>query len=159
LKDIELTLNSADRVGLELSEWIGAGDWRLFFLNRDRIRKVTPEDLKRVAAAYLKPANRTVGQFIPTAAPDRAEIPGPPDLAALLKDYKGDPAIAAGEAFDASPENIESRTTRSPLPGGLKLALLPKKTRGATVVVSMTLRHGDEKSLRREAAADLAGGM
>ncbi|HEV2064881.1 MAG TPA: pitrilysin family protein [Thermoanaerobaculia bacterium] len=160
LKNIELTLNSADRVGLELSEWIGAGDWRLFFLNRDRIRKVSQEDIKRVAASYLKPSNRTVGQFIPTATPDRAEIPASPDLALLLKDYKGDTAIAVGEAFDPSPSNIESRTTRSQLPGGLKLALLPKKTRGGTIVASMTLRYGDEKTLfNREAAAGLAGGM
>jgi zinc protease len=160
LKNIDLMLNSADRVGLELSEWIGAGDWRLFFLNRDRIRKVSPEDVKRVSGNYLKPSNRTVGQFVPTATPDRAEIPASPDLALLLKGYKGDAAIAAGEAFDSSPENIESRTTRSQLPGGLKLALLPKKTRGGTVMLSMTLRFGDEKSLmNREAAADLAGGM
>ena len=32
LKNIELTLNDSDRVGLTLSEFIGAGDWRLFFL-------------------------------------------------------------------------------------------------------------------------------
>jgi zinc protease len=160
LKDIDLMLNSSDRVGLRLSEWIGAGDWRLFFLNRDRIRKVTPEDIKRVAATYLKTSNRTVGEFIPTAAPDRAEVPATPDVAALLKDYKGDAAIAAGEAFDPSPANIESRTVRSTLPGGLKLALLSKKTRGGTVVASLTIRYGDEKSLLgRETAADLAGGM
>jgi zinc protease len=160
LKGIDLTLNNADRVGLTLSEWIGAGDWRLFFLNRDRIRKVTPEDVKRVAAAYLKPSNRTVGEFIPTAAPDRSEVPATPDVAGLLKDYKGDAAMAVGEAFDSSPANIESRTTRATLPGGLKLALLPKKTRGETVVVSLTIRYGDEKSLfGREAAADLAGDM
>jgi zinc protease len=160
LKSIDLMLNSADRVGLELSEWVGAGDWRLFFLNRDRIRKVTPEDIKRVAATYLKTSNRTVGEFIPTAAPERSEVPATPEVAALLKDYKGDAAIAAGEAFDPSPANIESRTTRSTLPGGLKLALLPKKTRGGTVVASMTIRYGDERSLfGRETAADLAGGM
>ena len=160
LKDIDLLLNSADRVGLRLSEWIGAGDWRLFFLNRDRIRKVTPEDVRRVAATYLKTSNRTVGEFIPTAAPERSEVPATPDVAALLKDYKGDAAIAAGEAFDPSPANIESRTVRSTLPGGLKLALLSKKTRGGTVVASMTIRYGDEKSLfGRETAADLAGGM
>ncbi len=160
LKNIELTMNSADRVGLRMSEWIGAGDWRLFFLNRDRIRKVTPEDVERAAATYLKPSNRTVGEFIPTAKPDRAEIPAAPDLSALLKDYKGDAAIAAGEAFDPSPASIESRTLRSALPGGLKLALLPKKTRGATVVAAMTLRYGDEKSLvNRATAAQLAGAM
>ncbi len=160
LKNIELTMNSADRVGLQMSEWIGAGDWRLFFLNRDRIRKVTPEDVGRAAASYLKASNRTVGEFIPTAKPERAEIPSAPDVAALLKDYKGDAAIAAGEAFDPSPASIESRTLRSALPGGLKLALLPKKTRGATVVAAMTLRYGDEKSLvNRVTAAQLTGGM
>jgi zinc protease len=160
VKNIELTMNSADRVGLQMSEWIGAGDWRLFFLNRDRIRKVTPEDVERAAAAYLKASNRTVGEFIPTAKPERAEIPAAPDVAALLKDYKGDAAIAAGEAFDPSPASIESRTARSALPGGLKLVLLPKKTRGATVVAAMTVRYGDEKSLaNRSTAAQLTGGM
>ncbi|HKA36067.1 MAG TPA: pitrilysin family protein [Thermoanaerobaculia bacterium] len=160
LKNIELTLNSADRVGLQMSEWIGAGDWRLFFIHRDRIRKVTAEDVAKVAAAYLKPSNRTVGMFYPTPKPDRAEIPAPPDVAALVKDYKGDAAIAAGEAFDPSPATIESRVARTTLPGGLKLALLPKKTRGSTVVAAMTLRYGDEKSLtNRATAAQLTGAM
>jgi zinc protease len=160
LKNIELTMNSADRVGLQMSEWIGAGDWRLFFLNRDRIRKVAPEDVQRVAAAYLKVSNRTVGEFIPTAKPERAEVPAAPDVAALLKDYKGDAAVAAGEAFDPSPASIESRTARSALPGGMKLAFLPKKTRGGTVVAAITVRYGDEKSLaNRATAAQLAGAM
>ena len=147
LKDIDLTLNSADRVGLQLSEWIGAGDWRLFFLDRDRIKKVSVEDVRRVAALYLKPSNRTVGVFLPTAKPERAEIPSTPDLAALLKDYKGEAAAAAGEAFDPSPASIESSTTRATLANGKKVALLPTKHRGETVVASMTLHFGDEKSL------------
>src|SRR5205823_151942 len=53
LKEIDLSLNSAQRVGLELSDWIAMGDWRLLFLYRDRLRKVTPEDVQRVATAYL----------------------------------------------------------------------------------------------------------
>src|SRR5581483_10099516 len=131
LKQIELNMNSFESVGVELSEWIGMGDWRLLFLNRDRLRKLTPEDVQRVAAAYLKQSNRTLGQFIPTAKPDRAEIPPTPDVAALVKDYKGDAAVSAGEAFDPSPANIEARTTR-PTASGVRLALLPKKTRGNT---------------------------
>jgi zinc protease len=159
LKQVELNLNSSDRVGIELSEWIGMGDWRLLFINRDRLRKVTPEDVQRVAAAYLKSSNRTLGEFIPTQKPDRAEVPPVPDIAALVKDYKGDAVVAAGEAFDPSPANIDARTTRATA-GGVKLALLPKKTRGNTVVATLTLRFGDEKSLmNRSTAGDLAGSM
>ncbi len=159
LKNIELTLNNSDRVGVTLSEFIGAGDWRLFFLHRDRLRKVTPEEVTQVAARYFKPANRTLGLFIPTAKPDRAEIPATPDLSAALKDYKGDPTVAAGEAFDPSPANIEARTVRGDA-GGIKLALLPKKTRGGKVVAQMVLRYGDEKSLmNRSTDAQLAGSM
>ena len=136
------------------------GDWRLFFLHRDRLRKVSTEEVARVAAKYIKPANRTLAMFIPDAKPDRAEIPATPDVAAILKDYKGDAAIAAGEVFDPAPANIESHTVRPTPAGGVKVALLPKKTRGATVVASMTLRYGDEKSLAgRATAATLAGGM
>jgi zinc protease len=159
LKTIELTLNNSDRVGLTLSEFIGAGDWRLYFLHRDRLRKVTPEEVTQAAARYFKPANRTLGMFIPTAQPDRAEIPATPDLTAALKDYKGDATVAAGEAFDPSPANIEARTVRSEA-GGIKLALLPKKTRGGKVVAQTALRYGDEKSvMNKSTVARLAGGM
>jgi zinc protease len=159
LKSFELILRAPDRVGLVLSEWMGMGDWRLFFLHRDRLRKVTPEDVQRVASSYLKTSNRTLGLFIPTAKPERAEIPATPDIAAALKDYKGDAVIAAGEAFDPSPANIDSRTSRTTA-GALKAAFLPKKTRGNTVVASLTLRFGDEKSLtNRATAAQFAGQM
>ena len=67
----------------------------------------------RVAAKYLKPANRTMGLFIPTAKPERAEIAPTPDVVSMLKDYKGSAVVAVGEAFDPSPANVESRTSRS----------------------------------------------
>ncbi|MBI4563453.1 MAG: insulinase family protein [Planctomycetes bacterium] len=160
LKNIEWTLHQSDRLGLRLSEWIAAGDWRLFFLHRDRIRNVTANDLKRVAAAYLKPSNRTVGLFIPTPSPDRAEIPTAPVVAELVRGYRGDPELARGEAFDPSPGNIESRTRRIDLPNGAKVALLSKETRGDTVVATMTLRFGGEQSLMNQATiADVAAAM
>jgi zinc protease len=123
------------------------GDWRLLFLNRDRVEKVTPEDVARVAKQYLKASNRTIGRFIPEAAPERAEIPAAPDLVASLKDYKGKAAVEDGEAFDPSPANIEARAQRITLPSGMKLVLLPKKNRGGTVTAAVELHWGDEQNL------------
>ncbi|PYQ93463.1 MAG: insulinase family protein, partial [Acidobacteria bacterium] len=160
LKNIELNLKNTDFIGLTISDWAAQGDWRLLFLHRDRLRKVVPEDVQRVAGSFLKQANRTVGLYLPVdKVPERAAIPRAPNVAELVKDYKGDPAVAAGEDFDPSPTNIESRLRRSTLPGGLKLALLPKKTRGASVFASLTLRYGDDASLKgrgREASLTAA---
>jgi len=160
LKDIDLTLNSSDRVGLTLSEWIGMGDWRLFFIHRDNLRKVKLQDVQRVATAYLRPGNRTLALVVPTDKPDRTEIPGAPDVAAIVKDYKGGAEVTAGEAFDPSTSNIDARTRSVEVPGGIKIAMLPKKTRGNTVVLRMSLRFGDETSLMNKSmAASLAGQM
>lgn len=143
-----------------LSEFIATGDWRLFFLYRDRLRKVTPADVQRVAATYLKPANRILGTFLPTEKPSRAEIPPVPDLAAALAGYSGGKSPEAGEVFDPSPSNIESRIVRRTLPNGIRVALLPKKTRGGNVVAKLTLHWGDEQSLaNRFTACSLAGAM
>lgn len=159
LKEIELKLNSVEDVGLEMSEWIGYGDWRLLFITRDRVRKLTAEEVQRVAMNYLKPSNRTLGQFIPTQKPDRSEIPANPDVLALVKDYKGDAKVAEGEAFDPTPANIESRAIRAST-AGIKYTFVPKRTRGNTVVANLTLRFGDEKSLmNRDTAGGLVGSM
>ncbi len=160
LKNIDLQFNSSQSVSIVLSETAATGDWRLLFLDRDRIRKVTPEDVVRVAKLYLKPSNRTIGRFLPEAKPDRSEIPATPDLSAALKDYKGDAAVEQGEVFDPSPANIDARTVRVTLPNGMKLALLSKKTRGGTVSALLSLHYGDEKSLfGKETAAQMAGSL
>ena len=160
LKDIDLTINSSVNLALRLSEAVGAGDWRLFFLQRDRIRAATVADVQRTALTYLKPANRTLGLFVPTAKPDRTEVPKIADVGSVLKNYQGDPPIAIGEAFDATPENIERRVKRGQLPGGMKTAFLSKKTRGETVHAQIVLRFGDETSLKGQRfAAEMAGGM
>jgi zinc protease len=158
LKNIELTLNNSSRVGLILSDAAAAGDWRLLFTERDDLGKVTPADVARVAKQYLKTSNSTIGRFNPTDAPDRSEVPPAPDLVSKLKDYKGNGPIQEGEVFDPTPANIEARLVRATLPSGLKVVLVPKKNRGGTVIATVSLHFGDEKSLAgRSAAARLAG--
>ena len=146
--------------GVAISESIALGDWRLFFLQRDAYRTVKAADVQRVALDYFKRSNVTIGEFLPDAKPDRAPVPPTVDLAALVKDYKGDAAAATGEAFDASPANLDARTQRFTLPNGMKVALLPKKTRGEAVNFNVSLHFGDEKSVFGKAAeGTLTGSM
>lgn len=160
LKRIELSFNNSASIALQLSEWAAMGDWRLFFLYRDRLEQVTADDVNRVAQAYLKPDNRTVGLFYPTDGPDRAEIPAVPDVDAMVEGYSGRGAVAEGEAFDPSPANVDARTTTFTLANGMEVALLPKETRGDAAQVRLRLQFGDERSLTgRAAAGDLAGEM
>ncbi|HHB78432.1 MAG TPA: insulinase family protein, partial [Saprospiraceae bacterium] len=117
------------------------------------IEKVTPDDVYNVAKKYLKPSNRTLGIFVPTQNPDRAIIPEAPNVEDLVKNYKGRKEIAAGEAFDPSPENIQHRTENIQLKNGAQIALLKKENRGNSVTARIKLRYGSLKSLAGKATA------
>jgi zinc protease len=160
LNDIERAQLDNGQLVSALSENAAIGDWRLFFLYRDQLRKVTVADVQRAAEHYLKPANRVLGLFVPSAHPERAEIPPTPEVEKLLENYRGGDNVKLGEAFDPSPKNIESRIRRLTLANGIQGALLPKQTRGGRAVVTMTLHWGDEKTLmNREVACEFAGQM
>jgi zinc protease len=160
LKNNELAATNSQSMALMLGSYVGEGDWRSFYLTRDEVKKVTPADVARVAKAYLKSSNRTVGEFIPTATPDRSEIPATPDAAARFKNFTGGATLDQGEVFEPTPQNIEARVIRAKLANGLKLVMFPKKTRGGTVTFAMNVRFGDEKSLFGQSlTAGLAGGL
>lgn len=136
-----------EQVGVQLSDYIALGDWRLYFLLRDQVRRIQLADVQRVAQTWLRRDNRTVALYLPTAAPERAPQADPVDVAALVRGYKGDAVAAAGETFDATPANLDRRTLKPAPVAGVQLALLPKTTRGQVVQARLRLRYGDEKSL------------
>ena len=146
-----------------LSESASEGDWRLYFLRRDRVDEITLKDVQRVASGWLTASNRTSGRYIPTQSPTRAPEATEPDIAAMLAGYTGREVNATVDAFDASPENIDATTQRETieLPNGeLRLALLPKPTRGGRVEANMVVRFGDAESMKgqrsvSEAVAEL----
>ncbi len=139
-------------IGVQLSSAIAQGDWRLYFLQRDQLRKVALADVQRVAEERLRPDNRTVAVYLSTPTPQRAPAPARVDVAALLKDYRGDASVAQVEAFDPTPARIDERTQTRTLASGLRVALLPKATRGNTVVAQLRLRYGDLVSLSGQTA-------
>jgi zinc protease len=161
LKNRELAAADPNRIAIALSNWAAQGDWRLYFIDRDRVEKVTPAQVQEAAVKYLTPSNRTVGFFIPSAKPERTPVPPSPEIAKIVDGYKGREVQSTGEAFDVSPLAIEARVQRPQPIEGVKLALLPKKTRGDAVHVDLNLRYGTVESLRGkgEASSFLSGLM
>ena len=148
----ENLLTSATAMSQALSSASSLGDWRLLFWQRDRIADVTADDVNRVAKYYFQKHNRTVGVFIPSDSPQRLAVESVPSIVDVVKDYKGGTAVSSGEAFDSSPANLDARTLTFDV-DGVEVALLPKKNRGETVSMTMTLRYGNEESLKGHSIA------
>jgi zinc protease len=148
LKARQLAAANTSQIAVSLSEWAAQGDWRLYFLHRDHIEQVTPDAVRAAAAKYLQRDNRTVGLFIPSDKPEKVAVPATPDVAALVANYKGRANMVEGEAFDATPVNIESRARREELPEGVKVTLLEKKSRNQEVHLVLTMHYGNEENLK-----------
>jgi zinc protease len=160
VQGMERTMANSQQAAMSLTGMIASGDWRLWFKNYDELKRVTPDDVVRVAKLYFKASNRTVGEFIPDAAPERTEVPPGDNLEAVFKDYKTTLAVTQGEAFDPSPANIEKHLTRTKLPNGLKVVMLPKTNRGATVAAELRIDFGDLTSLSgKDSVASLTGAL
>ncbi|MBW8844134.1 MAG: insulinase family protein [Burkholderiales bacterium] len=157
-KNFDELLSNPQQLCVMLSETIAAGDWRLLFQLRNRIEAATVDGVNATLRQWLLPSNRTLGRLYATAAPERTPLALPIAAADALKDYLPKAAVAAGEAFDTSPANIDRRTERFQLANGLRVALLPKRSRGATVELALNLHYGSVDSLRgRRAEANLVG--
>jgi zinc protease len=160
LRNLDNQMADPQTFGLGLSAPIAQGDWRLTFLQHSRLKDISASDVVRVASAYLKQSNLTVGYFTPDPAPDRTVVPETPNLEALLKDFRSDVSITRGESFDPTPTNIEARVKRSSLANGMKVVMLPKQTANSMVSASIELSWGDSPSLAgKNTAAGLASSL
>jgi zinc protease len=74
-------------------------------------------------------------------------------VSALVKTYKGGEKVTTGEAFDPTIDNIEKRLLERKLSSGVKVALLPKKSRGESVILQLVLHYGNADSLRKQSTA------
>ncbi|MES2792038.1 MAG: pitrilysin family protein [Planctomycetota bacterium] len=153
LKHRELEAADTSGIAVELSEWAAQGDWRLYFLHRDRVEKVTAAEVKAAAQKYLQRNNLTIGLFLPTEKAQRIDVTPTPSLTDMLANYKGRADQSQGESFDVTPANIEARTKRLKLAPGIDTALLAKKTRGEVVELRLAIRFGTAATLANLGAA------
>lgn len=139
----QISRNSA-YLGTFMSEFIGAGDWRLSFIQRDRVEAMTAEKVNAAIQRYLIPTNRTVGNFVPAEKPIRVEIEHTEGLQELVTNYKGKEGLGEGEAFDVSYENIQNRLDSGELKNlPIEYGFIKKNNRGNTVNLSFVIRNGN----------------
>lgn len=154
LKEADAIFRNSSRLGTFMSEFIGAGDWRLAFIFRDRVESMTADKVNAAIQRYLIKTNRTVGLFVPDKKPMRVEIEHTEGVADLVANYKGKEGMGAGDAFDVSFENIQNTLdsgTLSKTP--IEYGFIKKNNRGKTVTISFTSRTGNEAQLMNKGLA------
>lgn len=53
-------------IAAQLNEAIAAGDWKLYTTIRDRIERITTEDVRQAAVEFIQEDTRTVGHYVPS---------------------------------------------------------------------------------------------
>lgn len=71
-----------------------------------------------------------MGVFIPDKSAERVVVPDRPDVAALVKGYKGRAVVAETGTFEATIANIKKSTEYGNVSNGMKYALLKKPVKG-----------------------------
>jgi zinc protease len=141
-RELDLILTETAKTGVVLSEFAAMGDWRLLFLMRDRVKTTTAEDIARVAKAYLKPSNRTLGLFHadqgcrPRALAARARRGG--DAQGL----QGQRCLGVRRGLRG--HGRQHREANDPRGASWRpqAGALPKKTKGGQVRLALTVRFG-----------------
>ncbi|SEO78032.1 zinc protease [Flavobacterium sp. CF108] len=157
IKQIESVKNNTISYAINLTEIIGAGDYRLGYLYRDAVEKLTKEDIQRVAEKYFRANNRTVGVFIPSKDEVRVKPNEYTDeqLLALTKDYKGKALEKEAAPFEASIKNLKQNFVEGKLTNGIKYGLIKKEIKGGKVQASFKFPVSNEKDLTGK--SDIAG--
>jgi zinc protease len=159
-KGLELAFANAAAVANGAMAMEVAGDWRAVFVGRERMKSVSLTDVNRVARAYLLPDNRTLGQLIPTKAPQRAPEIAMPDVAAYLNGFQLNEKGLESVAFDFSIPSLHDKVLFAPTAGGIKTAALEKPVRGDLVQLNIAFKFGHLEALRgQDGPASFVGPM
>jgi zinc protease len=156
MKKMRPVMNDAGDLGIYLSNWVALGDWKLFFVHRERLRRVTRNDVERVVRAYLLESNRTAGVFVPTESPTLAPVPGAPPADSITIEAGDSDKLSREEAFETTAEELARRTLKVTIEPGISIAFIEKPSRGHRVCAHLRLHYGNTESLAgRRVAAEL----
>ena len=149
LKQIENIKNNTIGMAINLTEIVGAGNYKLGMLYRDNVEKLTVADVQKVADKYFKVNNRTVGVFIPTKDEVRVKNVefSNEQIASLTDNYKGKALEKDTAPFEASIKNLKANLVEGKLSNGMKYGLIKKEIKGGKVLGSFRFPVSNNKDL------------
>lgn len=162
VKDIENEKNNTINFAINLTEIVGAGNYKLSFLYRDNVENLKLEDINRVAQKYFRNNNRTIGVFRPSPNEERVSPAEFRDnqIADLVKDYKGKAIEKEAAPFEASIANVKKNLTEGKLSNGMKYGLINKELKGDKIQGTFRFRIGNEKDLEgKDAVASITAAL
>ena len=129
---MESEMTNSQQARARRHQMISSGDWRLFFLNYEEMKNVTPEDVVRVAKLYFKAFEhaRLVSSF-PTPSRTAPWCRRAPDIASLFKNYQTSMNVSAGEAFDPHARQYREASDARDAAGGPEGGACCRKRTGA----------------------------
>jgi zinc protease len=135
------TLGRADILSFQrqLAEAEAVADWQWMVEYDDKFEAVTADDIMRVVRTYLNKKNRTVGHFLPEGQEAESED----NAAAGAVSESGSPVatLAPVPASKLDPKSFAAQVTKTVLPNGLTVQVMPMKGTGS-VSVSGKVRAG-----------------
>ncbi len=139
-----------------LGEAVASAEWKWFARYIDAMKAVTPEDVQRVARAYLLPDRATVGWFLPV----RNETPKKkPSSARPNRSTKrpgaggaGDPGVSGGRSFG-------DRTMHRVLPNGITLNVVANQAVPTVAIHGLVLAGRQETPGGQSAVPQLTAAM
>ncbi|HEY2924472.1 MAG TPA: pitrilysin family protein, partial [Candidatus Eisenbacteria bacterium] len=160
-----------------LGEAVASANWKWFVRYVDTMKRVTTEDIRRVAATYLVPDHATVGWFVPTQEEKKADGKKPQKSAGAGGSVESS-ASSGQSASEEARSTFAQRTVHRVLGNGITVDVLanhavptvavhgivlagrmhnPKEKPAVAQLTAMMLERGTKAQNKRAIAARLDG--
>ncbi len=156
LNAFERLANDHERLASFLSEAEVAGDWRLFFWQRDMVRELTLDEANAALKKWTVAVNRSDVLLRHAEGVAAPELPKPTAASALVAGKEWPAVSRQADPLPGSASELAKATVTIPLDGSrARAALISRRTQGNLAWLVLNNDYGNEAALsgRRSACA------
>lgn len=142
-----------------LSESVAQGNWKLKFVQKQRVDSLDPAQLQKTKV-YLQPMNRTLGIIHPSSKVQLLAEAKTPDLSSVQKFQSQGTDTSSTSVWRSDYASISSQSKQFKLSNGLEATVVAHKFKGDRIFLELSLPIGNAATLKnRQVAVKLLGNM